>query len=535
MIMPKTENRYRTIQFLPYILFGMILLGGLLFIFTFSIGINKYDLHDYIEGVIWADATLRSSSIINPEYVYYYIVPFGSNLIMAPFVRWFGASLIANQLGMLVYYLLYLAVLFRLARALYDDSNSRLIFCSVLSLFFYTYLGDNLLHHLLVYGIGFVCFMGMLSCLINIDKGHDSPTNRILLAVFCLWSSANGIACAALSGIAVLAALIYARYKDRTLFSRDSIVIYLGMIMPIAAGLLVFRYFDAQATSLNMYDDRFMLAGEGTVITRLTHDIFMDYLKIFYFTPANTPLFSVRGIYFFIKLAFALAIPVMPVYLHRKHRESFIIPGLSGTGQTMLKTSLLLVILACIGQYCFFITYSNRYLFNGLLCVLICGAVGYAGLVRNTGKNTKLLPVLGLVMIMSFRLVFGYIPFGDARKTELERIYSVLKEENVIRGYVCHRYFKGIELFADGELLESKITYDTDAKKFYVDYDRIYPDELEKPATDRFFVINDTYYNIYHSGDPLLEELCTGKQKLGRVTIYFFDTDDWNTLFTVKQ
>ena len=215
---------------LPLILFCLVILSGVLCIFTFSTGINLYDLHDYIEGVFWADATLRSGSVINPDYVYYYIVPFGSNLIMAPFVAIFGVSFIANQLGMLVYYLIYLAVLFRLSRILFEENQRRLIFCAVTSLFIFTYIGDNLLHHLLCYGIGFVCFLGELSCLIDLHRKKHSIRNLLLLAFFCLWSSSNGLVTAALSSFPVIFSLLLSGYKFKRIFSREKKKIYLILI-----------------------------------------------------------------------------------------------------------------------------------------------------------------------------------------------------------------------------------------------------------------------------------------------------------------
>ena len=198
---------------LPLILFCPVILCGFLRIFIFSIGIFYYDIPDYFEGVFWAEATLRSGSVINPDYVYYYLVPFGSNLIMAPFVALFGVSYIANQLGMLVYYLIYLAVLFHFSGVLYKENQKRLIFCAVISLFIYTYIGDNLLHHLLCYGIGFVCFLGELSCLVAISQKKQIVRNLVFLAFFCLWSSSNGPVTAALSGFPVMAALLISGYR----------------------------------------------------------------------------------------------------------------------------------------------------------------------------------------------------------------------------------------------------------------------------------------------------------------------------------
>ena len=533
--MRKNSNPENILQTLPYILFGIVLIAGILRIFTFSIGLNYYDLHDFIEGVLWADASLKSGSIINPNYIYYYIVPFGSNIIMAPFVKLLGVSVTANQLGMVVYYILFLGVMLRLAESLYDDWNSRLIFCSVLCMFFFIYVGDNLLHHLLAYGIGFVCLMGMLSCLINIDKGRNIRRNRILLVLFCLWSSANGIGCAALCGLQVFASLLYANYKNQSLFSRDSIINSLCMIIPIFIGLLIFRYYDSRAITMNMLNRRFIMADVPTVVERITNTIFIDYFKVLYFMPGQVYLFSPEGAFSIIKLAYALAVPGIPVYLYRKHRDSFRIAGISTTTQTMMYTAHVLIILTCIGQFCLFEKCTHRHLFNGILSLICIGAIGMAGSIKTPERNMRIVPFLVLATVLTGHIIAINIPKGIRQKEELRNIYTVLEKEHMTRGYICSRYYKSTELFADGNLVTSVINYDQEADKFYVEYDRIYLGEETRPDTERFFILNDTRYSVHHEGDQQLEEYCTDKVTLDKVTIYFFDTEDWDTLFTVKD
>ena len=50
---------------------------------------------DYVEGLFWADASIKNSSLLNPDYIYPYAIPFGANVIFIPFVYALGIS----QLG----------------------------------------------------------------------------------------------------------------------------------------------------------------------------------------------------------------------------------------------------------------------------------------------------------------------------------------------------------------------------------------------------------------------------------------------------
>ena len=78
-----------------YLILGIVLISGIVLINTYPVGIYEYDKYDFLEGVRWARATLESGKILSPHFYYYYVIPFGANLIMAPFVKVFGQGLLA--------------------------------------------------------------------------------------------------------------------------------------------------------------------------------------------------------------------------------------------------------------------------------------------------------------------------------------------------------------------------------------------------------------------------------------------------------
>ena len=141
----------RLMKYISYTMFFLVVISSVFCVFTYTRGINPYDTWDFSEGVFWAEATIKAKSIINPEYSYYYFLPFGSNLIMIPFVLLYGTTLLANQLGMLPYLAILIFVLYKLSSILYKDSIHRILFITVSMMFAYTYAGDNTLHHLLNY------------------------------------------------------------------------------------------------------------------------------------------------------------------------------------------------------------------------------------------------------------------------------------------------------------------------------------------------------------------------------------------------
>ena len=523
-------------------LFFLTILGGIIRIFIFSVGINSYDLHDYYEGLFWADATLRSGSPVNPDYIYFYIVPFGANLIMAPFVHFFGFSILANQLGMLVFYIIYLAVLFRLAFALYEDAESRMLFCSIVSLFIFIAIGDNLLHHILCYGIGFVCFLGIIASLVNIDKKRGGIKELILLAVFCLWGAANGIAGAAMCCLPILAGLIISGFIHKTLFNRNKIPVYLAMIIPVIAGLLIFRHLDNSVPSLHMYDVRFIFAGTDEIVERLIQRFIADYLKNFNFEPAGIPMMSLGAINEGIMLLFAFAFTALPFYLIKKDPDSRRDPVISGEMHSLIFFSGLFVMAVAAAQYLFSSVYYGRFLFNGILSLFFLTAFLFTNVQKKERIRLLLLPLLCFAFLMTAKMAFISIPNGESKKAEYARLNDILTEENLPVGYSFDRNHTFINVLSEGKNKNYFIYFDEDnSGKFLVSWDRVYKDEFDKPDNvDRFYFLK--YIDLppkeeekQKNAELVLEKFYTEKRTVGKLYLYIFNIEDWDEMFTTIE
>ena len=114
-------------------------------LFLFACGISQYfiwsDLFiqefdaDVAENVIWAQAALESGSLINPDFYYTHLLPFGGQLIFISVVRQFGVTMFSLMLGMSI-----CSALFALVTALFFLSLnwgfSRSFFSAALILIF---------------------------------------------------------------------------------------------------------------------------------------------------------------------------------------------------------------------------------------------------------------------------------------------------------------------------------------------------------------------------------------------------------------
>ena len=524
--MQKIRSFVKDSSAIPFMLFLAVTAAGVAVILSFSLGMMNYDLWDYIEGVFWADATVKAGAVINPEYIYYYVLPFGSNIIMAPFVKIFGTSFLANQLGMIVFFVIYASLSFRLARSLYPgDTRSRLFFVSILSLFIFTYVGDNLLHHLLTYGIAFVCLIGEISCIIGIDRNDRSAGDWLLLIILCLWSALNGFS-VVLSTVPVIAAFSVISFRNGAFFRRQSIRLILVMTAISAAGLAVFLYYDKTALTQDMYQSRFVLDDVGNVVENTVIDLLTDYLICFNYTPSRDAVFSVLGVYYLIKIMFAAAVALVPVILlfSDKDEEQQNDPHVS-----LLMLSNLFVMAVCLAEYILMESSVLRYLFNFILSLFMICAWAITKHIKEKNSYLTIFALFALVILMTAKTVLYTVPGGSSVQERFERVNDVIQEEGLSRGYVCNRAWKALDLISEGGCYNTTININCMSGQIYVENDRIYLYETEKPEeVDRFYIlVDDERYDSY-------SDWITGWIRCRVVEdayIYVFDIDSWDQIF----
>ena len=512
------------------LLFFLVLFSSLILIFTFSPGIMYYDVYDYCEGLPLADATIRSRSLIHPDYIYYYTLPLGPNVLMAPFILLFGYTMRANQAGMIVYLCMYLGVMYKLSRALYEDRKSRILFCTVLSLFVYTYIGDNLLHHLLAYGIGFVCFLGELACVIEIRRQQNIRWNTILLVILSFWSSANGISPAALSGLSILAAFLLPGILNGKWHTKENLQILKIMIPSTIAGLGLYLYLNSTARTMNEYVNHFILDDAYAVVFRLFINTLSDYLKLFYYDPADIPLFSLSGLLHMIRLCFAITVLVLPVWISRKYS----VKTTMGEDRALIFMSCGMVWLVCLAQYLLMTSSIFRFLFNGVLGLFLICAVLF------TDYREKIpagIPVLAaLIVLMTVKTIVVTYPNGLTVLKRYEDLNELLNRENLPVGYCFSQNPRPVEILSQHKNNVYPLYFDENTEKFKVSYDRTYTWNQHKPeGIDRFYIAFDATKPIdkYYSGlGQILLDSCREKIVFNNLTLLIYDIEDWESVLS---
>ena len=523
----------KTMSLLPYLIFILIIVDAITVIFSFSAGINYYDVYDYIEDVTWAEASIKANAIVNKEYIYYYLLPFGPNLIMYPFVKFFGFTFLANQMGMIVYLAIYIMVIWRLSTCLYDKLPEKLIFCSLASFFIFTYIGDNLFHHILIYGIGFVCFVGELACIIQINNNNKKPFNYFLLIIFSLWSASNGIAGTALSSFPILLSLLFVGYKDYMNKKEINISPFVVIMLPSIIGLSVFNYFNSTVLTLHQDENRMILDSAASLVKRINNTLLFDYLQIFYYHPDQESLFSAGGIWELVKLGFSLLVLIIPFFKKIKIEEG-IHSNKQNKDSQIIYCACVIVMAVSLAQYLLVTSSVQRYLFNGILSLFMIDSLIIVNYYKSGKSHCIPLLLLLVLSLFTFKTLFYTYPAGLTVKEKYEKVESILKENNMNYGYVLDRRWKIVELISKGKNRNTPIFYDKAKHKYYVRNDRAYLSERLKPeAIDHFYIISDQ--ESKDKWEIELLEKAIKKTRYEEYMIYVFDIEAWDEMFFIKE
>lgn len=321
---------------------------------------------DMVEGLFWAEAAIDSGHLMNPEFVYPYAIPFGANFIFIPFVSLFGLTQLANQLGMLFFYLIMVIITFLFMKTIEANSIKALVGTAIIMLAFRSQMGVNLLHHILFYQLGFIFFMGLTTGALHILENPNKSVRKkwvLFLFVFSVWSGANGISTIMLAVFPVLFALAAMKLTEKTsgrkLWNVMQIIVF-GVILGYALFILL-----TQNIKTSSYLEDAGTYNFSSISNWIAHiqEIPRLWIEIFLINdPAGTSILSVKGIEITISILISIITGFIPFYfLIRFKRNTFKV--------CFILYGCIVVWIVCLAQFIFIRFSSNeRLLYNGL-CV----------------------------------------------------------------------------------------------------------------------------------------------------------------------
>lgn len=360
--------------FLSVMILSVIVISFVFFILNNNVVVSS-ECSDFVEGTLWANATIESGRVLSDTFYYPYAIPFGANLLFLPFVRLFGIGLLANRLGMLLFFSIVCLTYFYFSASIDVKEDCKYIILSLLLMAFSTQLAFNLLLHILYYLLDFLCMIGMLASIIWLKRSVHKRKHYFMLTLFSIWGAANGPVSITLSLFPVLAALILTKENPRT--SR----MFWTVAGCTVCGLLLYKLVMADV----MQSQYIEFVGSYTLLRvsdwfeniRLLPRTWFDLFIAF--DPQGISIFRGRGVFVILEIFFSLIVTASPIpYIVRYRRLSF--------AEKAVFHSACVVWMICLTQFIFLRGYQKRLLYNCVLVNAMLLAVWYPHLHMDWGK-----------------------------------------------------------------------------------------------------------------------------------------------------
>ncbi|SEQ86765.1 hypothetical protein SAMN02910369_02576 [Lachnospiraceae bacterium NE2001] len=501
---------------------------------------------DLVEGVLWADSSIKSGKLLSPDFVYPYAIPFGGNLFILPFVAVFGVSQISNGFGMLLFYIFLIITFFFFIQSLIilfntqneNQGNDRfsLIFqlsmAMILVLLGYrSQVGDNQFHHLLYYQLGHICFVGIISMVIMLLLERYEKKNWVLLIFYSLWSGANGFIQMILSSIPIICSLLIAFFFFS---SNKRIIKQIIVIMSFSSvcGLLI-NYISMIGINESGYIEKsgsFTFQSISSWIENV-RNIVRDWLWIFVRNdPTGKNVLSIQGIEVLLCVFIALVAACVPIvcFLLMLYRRLNSI-------EIIVFISCFFVFLVCILQFVFFRggeefldgKIEQRLLFNAVLVdflLITMLFIKYSGSILN--QLNRLRFIAGGAIILS--LFVGLLD-TNAQWDRDNYLLDFLMEKDLCYGFATYwnsNYYT-VESSNNIKIRSVDIQNGTITPQYY--QSEIAWFERDGLDIDYFFLLlqEDQYNDIVNSMNGRLLELCVDKYEVKNFVILTYPIEDW--------
>lgn len=298
---------------------GLLALGVVLF---YIIAVSRGYYHmDCTDTILWAQAMLDGKTIINPEFNYAGVIPFGGQLIMLPFVAIFGYGMKAQIMGMVLFALLFTAALVYFLKSI--NMSWRWVSVTTAAVLLFTCSSEKMREifwcHIIYYSLGLLFLFVGLGLVFNMLKQDKiSVKYYIILFIWTMLCSTNVSSSLTLYTAPVIGAVIAERFLDTdTPFwskknSKHGIII-LVIGAAVIAGYILSKLIIGSVTAghQNVYST---FEGMGTWVSNFLN-ILPGILSLCGVGVTFESIFSLEGIVILLRIVIILVVIITPIVM----------------------------------------------------------------------------------------------------------------------------------------------------------------------------------------------------------------------------
>lgn len=433
--------------------------AAFIFVIYYIFAISRGEYHsDCTDTITWAEAVIDGKALINPDFKYACLLPFGGQLLMVPFVAIFGVGMKAQLLGMALFAIAFTAALIYLCRSM--DFSYKWCSIAVAAVLIILSASEKLREifwcHIIYYSLGVLFLMLGLALVNNILK-NEIPKARhiIILSLWTILCSTNGSQALTIYVLPVIAAVFAESFFNfkRKLFSKENIRpgITIGiMVISMIIGLL-----------LSVIINRGVSAGYQTGYSGYSQpeewaDNFISFMpgifKLMGISPENgLVMFSFKGILELIKIIFVLIVLLIPIVMLFMYKQFKELPyRIMILTHTVL--SLLLILAWTFGK----LNTACWRLSPMLATAIILCVMFIRWLYKNKPfarlSSIAIIPLIMVCITTVFSIVSPYITGKNKPDNGMEGISDFLEEKELEYGYATFWNANIVTLLTDSDV-----------------------------------------------------------------------------------
>lgn len=173
---------------------------------------------DCADTLLWAQASYDAKAILNPDFTYACLLPFGGQLLMLPWIGLFGVSMTTQTIGMLLFLVLFTGSVLFLLRVLQWDLkwSAGMVAILLLMISLSEKMREIFWGHIIYYSLGILfLFVGLALVLgaLRYSQSQDPVGTRkfymnlVLISLWYMLCSTNGIQALTIFVIPTIAAV----------------------------------------------------------------------------------------------------------------------------------------------------------------------------------------------------------------------------------------------------------------------------------------------------------------------------------------
>lgn len=513
------------LRFAAFLFFLFALSIPLYFIWS-DLFIQEFD-SDVAESVIWAQASLESGSLLNPDFGYTHLLPFGGQFIFVPIVACFGVGIFSLRLGLCIWAVIFSVVLllfFRIGLRWAIESSFLSSAAVIIILSATELLREIYWAHLVHYNLS--VFYLLFSMIFLRFLFEDSSSKRIIgligLEASLILGSTNDIAVLLFFSFALLFGILLERFCNRGIrffLTKENLILLLQVVSGICAGFAIGKIITRNISTV--YSDQFTVFSPADEWMENLMRFPNNWLQMFSLLPdADVPFFSSVGIKLMIRIAVAFLVAGLSV------RSIFLYSSLKSRLERIFLGVHWFISAAILFVYIFGIIYLNPWritpmLFTGVMTALIILKHDLT-LLADKKPFVQLFAVFSVVSLALYIGIGGVTVFRQSINenfwTGQKTILRILKDNNLTYGYSLDHWFANSITVLTDESIKSREVVIKDghlAPSFLQSNNSWYSDQ---PDVEKYFLIclEDDYWSYPEIAEGAIETFRANQERTFR-------------------